>query len=114
MSVSTLDPDLSVDEMRRHLTQWFGADVAGWQDIARYDIPAALPVADPPLGKLRQPVRLSPGLYVCGDHRDSPSPHRRSSSHHPVSRGRQLSCQNRPQPQSSSWRPRCRGFRISR
>jgi phytoene dehydrogenase-like protein len=73
MSVSTLDPDLSVDEMRRHLTQWFGADVAGWQDIARYDIPAALPVADPPLGKLRQPVRLSPGLYVCGDHRDSPS-----------------------------------------
>ncbi len=73
MSVSTLDPGLSANGMRRHLTQWFGAAVAGWQEIARYDIPAALPVADPPLGKLRRPVRLSPGLYVCGDHRDSPS-----------------------------------------
>jgi phytoene dehydrogenase-like protein len=73
VSVSTLDPDLSTEAMRHHLIAWFGSEVAGWQEIARYDIPAALPVADPPLGKLRLPVRLSPGLYVCGDHRDSPS-----------------------------------------
>jgi phytoene dehydrogenase-like protein len=73
MSVSTLRPDLTADVMRRQLTEWFGGEVAGWEEIGRYDIAGALPIADPPLGKLRLPVRLSPGLYVCGDHRDSPS-----------------------------------------
>ena len=73
MSVSTLDPQLPATAMRERLTEWFGAEVAGWQEIGRYDIPSALPVADPPLGRLRLPVRLSPGLYVCGDHRDTPS-----------------------------------------
>jgi hypothetical protein len=73
MSVSTLEPDLSEQAMRRQLTAWFGPEVADWQELARYDIPAALPVADPPLGLLRRPVKVSPGLYICGDHRDSPS-----------------------------------------
>jgi glycine/D-amino acid oxidase-like deaminating enzyme len=73
MSVSTLEPALSQQAMRRQLTAWFGAGVADWQEIARYDIPAALPVANPPIGRLRRPVLVTPGLYVCGDHRDSPS-----------------------------------------
>jgi protoporphyrinogen oxidase len=73
ISVSTLEPALSEQAMRRQLTAWFGPEVAGWQEIARYDIPAALPVADPPLDRLRRPVLVAPGLYVCGDHRDSPS-----------------------------------------
>ena len=59
--------------MRAQLTCWFGAAVADWQELARYRVSAALPVADPPLGRLRRPVRVEPGLYVCGDHRDSPS-----------------------------------------
>ena len=73
VSVSTLETGLCVDAIRRQLTEWFGPEVAGWREIARFDIPGALAVADPPLGKLRRPVRLAPGLYVCGDHRDSPS-----------------------------------------
>jgi glycine/D-amino acid oxidase-like deaminating enzyme len=73
MSVSTLEPELSQHAMRRQLTSWFGPEVAGWQEIARYDIPAALPVANPPMHRLRRPVRVASGLYVCGDHRDSPS-----------------------------------------
>jgi hypothetical protein len=73
MSVSTLEPDLAQHAMRGQLTAWFGAEVAGWQEIARYDIPAALPVANPPLDRLRRSVQVAPGLYVCGDHRDTPS-----------------------------------------
>ena len=73
ISVSTLDPYLPSTAMRRLLGEWFGPGVADWEELWRYDIEAALPVADPPLGRLRRPVRLEPGLYVCGDHRDSPS-----------------------------------------
>ena len=73
MSVSTLEPELPAHVMRRQLTAWFGPEVAGWQELARYDVPAALPVSDPPLDKLRRTVRVARGLYVCGDHRDSPS-----------------------------------------
>ena len=73
ISVSTLDPYLPSTAMRRLLGEWFGPGVSDWEELWRYDIEAALPVADPPLGRLRRPVRLEPGLYVCGDHRDSPS-----------------------------------------
>ncbi len=34
---------------------------------------AALPSQTPPMGRFRKSVRLEPGLYVCGDHRDSAS-----------------------------------------
>ena len=73
MSVSTLEPDLPTQALRRSLIEWFGSEATGWDELARYDIPAALPVAAPPLERLRRPVRVSSGLYVCGDHRDSPS-----------------------------------------
>lgn len=73
ISVSTLDPYLPVAAMRRLLAEWFGLGVSDWEELWRYEITAALPAADPPVGRLRKPVRLEPGLYVCGDHRDSPS-----------------------------------------
>lgn len=73
MSVSTLEPALPAATMRRSLIEWFGSEAGGWEELARYDIPAALPAAGPPLQQLRLSVRVSPGLYVCGDHRDSPS-----------------------------------------
>ena len=48
-------------------------DTARWEHVAAYDVRAALRGQAPPLGRLRRPVRLEPGLYVCGDHRDSAS-----------------------------------------
>ena len=36
-------------------------------------LPKALPAAPPPQGRLRKPVALGDGLFVAGDHRDSPS-----------------------------------------
>ena len=37
------------------------------------EVPEALPAAPPPRGRLRAPVALGDGLFVAGDHRDSPS-----------------------------------------
>ncbi|AGC47957.1 amine oxidase [Myxococcus stipitatus DSM 14675] len=73
-------PGVSTDEaalrarVLDELTGWFGARVAEWRHLRTYSLPFALPsqtmeALEPP----HRPVRLSPGLYVCGDHRDSAS-----------------------------------------
>jgi predicted NAD/FAD-dependent oxidoreductase len=61
-------------EVRRHAAELLGADPStdGWQELARHEVPRALPPATPP-HDLRRPTRVAPGLHVCGDHRDSPS-----------------------------------------
>jgi predicted NAD/FAD-dependent oxidoreductase len=41
-------------------------------ELRRDDIPDALPVQTPPL-RVTSPVRMSAGLYVAGDHRDTAS-----------------------------------------
>jgi phytoene dehydrogenase-like protein len=61
-------------QARVQLFKWFGAEVRDWNVVQHYRIPHALP--DQTAGKLdpwRRPVRLRPGLYVCGDHRDNAS-----------------------------------------
>src|SRR5262249_54412254 len=61
-------------QARLQLASWFGPDVLGWRLLRVSRIPHALP--DQTAGKLdpwRRSVRLRPGLYVCGDHRDNPS-----------------------------------------
>jgi phytoene dehydrogenase-like protein len=67
--------DVELDHRCRvQLAGWFGADVLKWRLLRAYRIPHALP--DQTAGRLdpwRCPVRLRPGLYVCGDHRDNGS-----------------------------------------
>ena len=59
---------------RAQLTAWFGPAVAGWTLLRAYRIPHALPRQGVgALDSWQRPVRLRPGLYVCGDHRDSAS-----------------------------------------
>jgi len=69
------DGDAELDRRARvQLGAWFGAAVARWVLLRVYRIPHALP--DQTAGKLdpwQRPVRLRPGLYVCGDHRDNGS-----------------------------------------
>ncbi|MCU0225600.1 MAG: FAD-dependent oxidoreductase [Acidobacteria bacterium] len=56
------------------LTDWFGAAVRGWRHLRTYRIPYALPSATPAeLDPSSRAVRLREGLYVAGDHRESPS-----------------------------------------
>ena len=43
-----------------------------WELLVRHDIPNALPLTRPPL-QLRRDVDLGDGVYLCGDHQDTPS-----------------------------------------
>jgi phytoene dehydrogenase-like protein len=59
-------------QVRKHLTSWFGPEVAGWKHLRTYHIPLALP-ARKSFEPAALPVRRKPGIYLCGDHRETPS-----------------------------------------
>jgi phytoene dehydrogenase-like protein len=78
VSVSVLDQVEPGEELERavveQLADWFGSGVLGWDLLATYRIEHAQPAQ--PVGALdppERPVRLEPGLYLCGDHRDHAS-----------------------------------------
>ena len=69
---TTTDLGATESDVRRHLAIMWGTSTHDWQLIAKYEIPAALPIQS--IGrKLTQPVKVSDGLYVVGDHRAVPS-----------------------------------------
>ena len=73
VSTSVLGTEPPPDaELRRHLERLYGVSTAGWETLATVRVPHALPAAPPPL-PLRRPVDLGDGLFVAGDHRDTPS-----------------------------------------
>ncbi|MEO3829800.1 NAD(P)/FAD-dependent oxidoreductase [Actinomadura sp. B10D3] len=71
ISTSVLGLDADESRVLERLTEIYG-DTSGWRLIGTYPVEAALPAMPPPL-RMRQPVRLRPGRYVCGDHRDTGS-----------------------------------------
>jgi phytoene dehydrogenase-like protein len=58
--------------VRAHAAHILADPPGEWQFIAAYPIPAALPV-HPPGQPMRRPVRLGGGIFIAGDHRDTPS-----------------------------------------
>ncbi len=67
-------PEALEARVREQLTGWFGGAVAAWRHLRTYVVTHALPaMTTEALAEPHRPVRLSPGLYVCGDHRDSAS-----------------------------------------
>jgi phytoene dehydrogenase-like protein len=66
-------PDLEAAVLAQ-LADWFGSGVVAWRHLRTYHIPHAQP-AQPPgaLDPPERPVRLRPGRYLCGDHRDNAS-----------------------------------------
>jgi phytoene dehydrogenase-like protein len=73
VSSSVLGTDPPDDaRLRKELERLYGVSTSDWETIATVRVPGALPAAPPPLS-LRQPVDLGDGLYVAGDHRDTPS-----------------------------------------
>ena len=63
-------------DVRAQLRVWFGAAVDAWRHLRTYRVLHAQPAQ--PAGALApaaRPVRLSSGLFVCGDHRDTASIH---------------------------------------
>lgn len=58
--------------VRARLRTLYGTPTSDWEHLASYEIAEALPVMLPPFA-LRKPVRITDGLFVCGDHRDTGS-----------------------------------------
>ncbi|KAH7290903.1 hypothetical protein KP509_30G068700 [Ceratopteris richardii] len=57
--------------VRAELADWFSKEiVATWKHLRTYRIKLAQPDQTPPTDLLKEP-RVSAGIYVCGDHRDS-------------------------------------------
>jgi phytoene dehydrogenase-like protein len=65
------DPALG-PQVRERLARMHGTSTRDWEFLEAYPIVRALPAmhAGQPFAR---PVRLAPGRYVCGDHRDTPS-----------------------------------------
>jgi phytoene dehydrogenase-like protein len=59
--------------IRVELARMYGVPTDTWELLEVVSIPAALPSARVPQAKLRKPVDLGDGIFVAGDHRDSPS-----------------------------------------
>jgi glycine/D-amino acid oxidase-like deaminating enzyme len=59
-------------DLRRELARIYGVPTDGWELLRVDDVRDALP-AFPPGRPLRSPVELGDGLFVAGDHRDTPS-----------------------------------------
>ncbi|RBY82555.1 amine oxidase [Geodermatophilus sp. TF02-6] len=60
------------DEVRAEVAALHGVGAGDLEHLTSVTVPGAQPAAVPPL-RLRQPVDLGGGLYVAGDHRDTPS-----------------------------------------
>ncbi|SEL47926.1 Flavin containing amine oxidoreductase [Blastococcus sp. DSM 46786] len=68
---STLDRSREAD-VRDEIAAAHGVSPSELEHLTTVTVPGAQPAALPPL-QLRRPVDLGDGLFVCGDHRDTPS-----------------------------------------
>ncbi|GID93379.1 FAD-dependent oxidoreductase [Amorphoplanes digitatis] len=59
--------------IRVELARIYDTPTDDWELLSVVSIPEALPAATVPQSRLRKPVALGDGLFVAGDHRDSPS-----------------------------------------
>ena len=69
---TTTDLGATESDVRRHLAIIWGTSTHDWQLIAKYEIPAALPIQS--VGRaLTQTVQVSDNVFAVGDHRAVPS-----------------------------------------
>ena len=69
---TTTDPTATESDLRRQAALMWGIGTHDWQLIAKYEIPAALPVHN--VGRpLSQAIKINDYLFVAGDHRTVPS-----------------------------------------
>ncbi|MDP8242586.1 MAG: NAD(P)/FAD-dependent oxidoreductase [Candidatus Hinthialibacter antarcticus] len=60
--------------VQKQLKEWYGSVTETWRYLLSYSIDRALPKQMPPaLHMPQRPVRVRPGLYICGDHIDNAS-----------------------------------------
>jgi phytoene dehydrogenase-like protein len=69
---TTTDLNITESDVRRHLAIMWGTSTHDWQLIAKYEIPAALPIHN--VGRmLSQSIKINDLHFVAGDHRTVPS-----------------------------------------
>ena len=69
---TTTDLNATESDVRRHLSIMWGVSTHDWQLIAKYEIPAALPIQS--IGReLTQSIKVNENVFVVGDHRTVPS-----------------------------------------
>ena len=69
---TTTDLSATESDVRRHLALMWQVSTHDWEFIAKYEIPAALPIQS--VGRsLSQSIKISEHHYVAGDHRTVPS-----------------------------------------
>jgi predicted NAD/FAD-dependent oxidoreductase len=71
LASSTLAQTREAD-VREEIARAHGVPADALEHLTTVTVTGAQPAAEPPL-ELRKPVALGDGLYVCGDHRDTPS-----------------------------------------
>lgn len=69
---STTDVGVTESEVRRHLATLYNCDNRDWELVAKYEIPAALPIGSK---RITQPIesRIREGIYLAGDGQVGPS-----------------------------------------
>lgn len=65
------DEHTLMEMIQKQMKRWFGLVSQEWRLLRTYRIAHALPAVTPL--DLRRPARLGQGLFVCGDHRSTPS-----------------------------------------
>ena len=69
---TTTELNVTESDVRRHLAVVWGTGTHDWQFIAKYEIPAALPIHN--VGRaLSQSMKINEHHFVAGDHRSVPS-----------------------------------------
>lgn len=69
---TTTELNVTESDVRRHLAVVWGTGTHDWQFIAKYEIPAALPIHN--VGRaLSQSIKINEHHFVAGDHRSVPS-----------------------------------------
>ena len=69
---TTTELNVTESDVRRHLAVVWGTGTHDWQFIAKYEIPAALPIHS--VGRaLSQSMKINEHHFVAGDHRTVPS-----------------------------------------
>jgi phytoene dehydrogenase-like protein len=75
VSISDANRDEELEKLdhavRAQLTCWFGSEVAAWNQLRCFRIPFGLPQLE--LDPVKRPIVCQDGIFVCGDHQETPS-----------------------------------------
>lgn len=73
VSTSVVGPELPEMTVRQALRGYYGDAVADFEHLRTVRVEQGTPLQSPPMGDLRRSVRVRPGVYVAGAHRDTAS-----------------------------------------